>query len=1641
MEGIKLYSIMLVSLLLGTMFIGLFIFSDECLEPVEAANLYVGGTGLGNYTKIQDAIDNATTGDTIRIQDGMYFERFIVHKTLTIIGNSTGAVIIDGSGTNQDIILVTADWVNITGLTVNNSGISATCGGITLVSADNCHLYGNVFTNNNIGIHITSDSNYNTAEDNIFKDNPVGYRVYSSSDYNKLFNNTITTLAGGVGIGFDGSSNNIASGNDVGYCNYAMNFWSGSNNEANDNLLYNSTHGIHFQSTSNCLATNNTIWNNTYGAYANSGSTNLIYHNSFFTNTNHSFDGGTNSWNNSYPSGGNYWDNYTGTDNYHGPAQNIAGSDGIGDTPFSPMIGVIDNYPFITPNGDFLRKFPNGNGTSESPYQISNVSELQWMGKISNLNKHYIIVNKINATETNSWNNNSGFNPIGNLTHRFLGSLDGREYNITGLFINRTTTDYVGLFGFTGNDANLNNISLLDTNISGQSLIGGIMGHNEQSERVNNCHVTGLLSGTEYVGGIVGFNMNGVFSNCTTTAIINGTGYVGGFVGDSLVGAFSYCNTTGDVNGGDYVGGFGGAMVMGGSISDCHSTGDVNGSAYVGGFIGDISGVITNCSSSGEVTGNGAISGFASNWNSATITDCHSTGNVTGTDGWAGGFSTVNMGVITRCFSTGNVNGTKSVGGFVASNGGGITICSSTGDVRAEPTPSFTTYIGGFAGTNGGWINNCSSTGDVNNTNLYVNDFGGGFVGVNYDSIIDCFSTGKLLQITNPIYTGGFGGHDFGTTSNCFYDYQTSGVFWGNGAQENSTFEMMQQKTFKGWDFDKVWGIYEANTYPFLRAFGSPPSPIADLNISIEDSHEYRNIGDTLHYYVNVTNNGSDNSAFVEAKIELPSQVIFNSSNQSVDLIGQNLTWNIGTLNRSTIVNCEINVTVNSSSVGKINCTANVTALTFDPGFYTNKSWVETLINRAPIAFNDTYFTDEDTILNVFAPGILGNDTDLDIDNLTVITHDTPSALGAKVLVNPTGSFNYDPTGLQIFHELAVGESLSDFFNYTISDGKGRTSNATVNITINGANDKPVTNNDTLAIDEDTVLVSQAPGLLGNDSDPDASDTIQVISYDDTTPMGATVTVNADGGFIYDPTSSDLLQALPVGSYVIDSFEYTVSDNNGGFKNATVYVNVTGANDRPIANDDGIIVFEDSGVKTIDVLVNDTDIDDDTINILQVTQGYFGKVKINSSGTGLTYKPNPDYYGEDNFTYIISDGHGGIDTAMVNVTITNINDPPLISEKPNITATEDIEFSVDYDPVDIDPFSKFKWGLHTNAGWLWINSDTGVLNGTPSNDDVGQCWVNITLSDGYGGLTYHNFTLTIVNTNDAPVITFNSLPNAIEDLEYEFDLTSSDVDVGDILTWTLVSGPSWLNLDGSTIVGTPSNFEVGIAWVVLEIQDTSNALDQISLQIIVENTNDGPVWIRTLDDQNITEGDALILECKATDEDGDNITFSIITTPTSNLTINPSSGAIKWASPKVGIYNAIITASDGIISIQNTFTINVNAPPDKSEIDTDDDDIPDWWEDLYGLDPNNATDANGDPDNDNIINIDEFKGNTSPLVDDSDVMIDKTDDDTGGIMANTILFYAIIIILAIIVIAIISILIKKSRSKSDEAPSEVEIEE
>ena len=231
--------------------------------------------------------------------------------------------------------------------------------------------------------------------------------------------------------------------------------------------------------------------------------------------------------------------------------------------------------------------------------------------------------------------------PIGiDYNHQYTGTFNGGGHTITGLTV--TTSDqYAGLFGYIGSggkvkDVTLENVQITSDNSSGYA--GGVAG--DSWGTIENCSVSGSVSGTTFAGGVVGSQWGGSITGCNSSATVKGVIFAGGIAGETNSGA---------------------------SLTGCYATGDVTvendgtNNSHAGGVVGyNGGGTLTACYATGSVTGSGSgtiyVGGVTGDNASGTLTACyHATGTVSGPDGATGGvtgrnYTSLGAPVITACY-------------------------------------------------------------------------------------------------------------------------------------------------------------------------------------------------------------------------------------------------------------------------------------------------------------------------------------------------------------------------------------------------------------------------------------------------------------------------------------------------------------------------------------------------------------------------------------------------------------------------------------------------------------------------------------------------------------------------------------------------------------------------------------------------------------------------------------------------------------------------------------------------------------------------------------------------------------------------------------------------------------------------------
>ena len=218
--------------------------------------LYVGGSGPNNYTKIQNAINDANPGDTVFVYNGTYYENVNVDKTINLIGEDRNITIIDGGGSN-DVIYVTDGWVNISGFTIQNSGTKnkPNDSGVEIISNNTCIEY-NIIHMNHIGIKLYY-SNYNTIKDNIIVLNNRDGIDMERSDDNIIINNNISNNSNSGIFLYRSSNYNSIIDNNFSNNSYAGVMNCNSYNTIIGNNFYND--GLFVFDAYHTNASNNTI--------------------------------------------------------------------------------------------------------------------------------------------------------------------------------------------------------------------------------------------------------------------------------------------------------------------------------------------------------------------------------------------------------------------------------------------------------------------------------------------------------------------------------------------------------------------------------------------------------------------------------------------------------------------------------------------------------------------------------------------------------------------------------------------------------------------------------------------------------------------------------------------------------------------------------------------------------------------------------------------------------------------------------------------------------------------------------------------------------------------------------------------------------------------------------------------------------------------------------------------------------------------------------------------------------------------------------------------------------------------------------------------------------------------------------------
>lgn len=513
-----------------------------------------------------------------------------------------------------------------------------------------------------------------------------------------------------------------------------------------------------------------------------------------------------------------------------------------------------------------------GTGSIADPYHITSMTQLEELSNLPTFwGYSFVIDNNIDASSSNS---DFGFSPIGTEDIPFNGRLDGQDFSINNLYIDRPSESSIGLFGFT-KAATISNVKLNNVTIEGLGNVGTLIGQTFYNEdltdglftNVSNCHVSNAtVTAYSIGGGLIGslYTAN-VYNSTVSNITLNGGYYVGGLTGEAV----SLCEIDGctvlegtvNATDGYYVGGFAGRASYA-EFNNCKTDVTTSGSQYVGGFVGFGNGytLIDSCSAAGLSTADGEypiVGGFIGYQSSSSITKCFATGDVECSDLFGGGFlgysTGSNASVIDECYATGNVTGRRMIGGFAGSVTSIIRFSYSTGEVdgtingTVEEHEDIDVQFGGFAGriNASAYVGYCYTFSDVTGYILTS-----GFSAINLGIIEECYCANEVVGVS---YNAGFAGYTEESSSNyiknCYYDYTISpidAIAMGDDEVSGLTSEEFALEENMDFSFSGIWQVstnenFDTYARPYLK--NDEDATLFDVKSSHEYAGELRGFG------------------------------------------------------------------------------------------------------------------------------------------------------------------------------------------------------------------------------------------------------------------------------------------------------------------------------------------------------------------------------------------------------------------------------------------------------------------------------------------------------------------------------------------------------------------------------------------------------------------------------------------------------------------------------------------------------------------------------------------------------------------------------------------------------------------------------
>ncbi|MDA7776524.1 putative Ig domain-containing protein, partial [Alphaproteobacteria bacterium] len=585
-------------------------------------------------------------------------------------------------------------------------------------------------------------------------------------------------------------------------------------------------------------------------------------------------------------------------------------------------------------------------------------------------------------------------------------------------------------------------------------------------------------------------------------------------------------------------------------------------------------------------------------------------------------------------------------------------------------------------------------------------------------------------------------------------------------------------------------------------------------------------------------------------------------------------------------------------------------------GAFDTKTFLLTInnVNDAPTleAISDES-TDEDA---PFEYQLTATDIDMDVVDNETLTYEAVEKPG-WMTVSSSGLITGTPENDD------VGEHT---ITVKVTDSIGESDTKTFTLLVNNTNDVPAlghVSEDLLSVNEDDALEIQ---LAVSDVDTGDSHVFKIID----STIGLDLYVSDDG----------VLSGLPDNENVGENFFIIEVEDAEGLTDSKMFtLTVNNTNDAPYFFTDPftsipLVTDQDSPFSYTLVAADDDLPEFDTLTFSTLNQLPDG-LSLSSDGV-LSGIPTNDAVGVHEIYVDVKDLAGQTASQRLSLTVNNVNDAPVLEVILNSSTEEDAAFEYQLTASDIDlnvSNETLTYEAETTPDWMSVSS-SGLITGTPENDDVDEHTVTVKVTDSAGVSDKKTFTLTVNNTNDAPVIdvddTDGALTDALDGSSFSHQLGVADVDVGDAHTYSMSSAGdiSWLSLDAATglLTGSPDDEQVGVYNIAFSVEDAAGVVstsDAISLT--VQNVND-PVYIDEGQLGSFRANKEGIYQISTSDEDlADSYTFTADDLP-EWLSLDPATGILTGTPTRAddGIYTIDVTVTDGG-GLSDTDTISIKS--------------------------------------------------------------------------------------------------------------------